>query len=105
MDYRFDEKGKYYTMHVNKRTTAVLVFAQGLLISGTMHLVLDNRVKDELNGGERYVALTHAQVRELGSGKIVVENETVILNKDQIVWIIPHEEIHESENLDTSAPA
>ncbi len=100
MDYRFDEKGKYYTTHVSKRTASVLALAQGTLVSGTVHLMLDNRLKDEMNNGERFIAFTNAQVHELSSGKTLVEGETVILNKDQIVWLVPGREDHESNNVD-----
>ncbi len=98
MDYRLDEKGKYYTTRVTKRSVSVVAFAQGTVISGTMHLLLDNRVKDELNGGEHFVALTHAQVRDLASGQILCEDETVLLNKEHVVWIVPHDEPREPAN-------
>jgi uncharacterized protein DUF6812 len=100
MDYRLDEKGKYYTTRVSKRATQVQVLAQGLLISGIMHLMRDNRAKDELNNGERFIAITQAQVREVSSNAILSQSETLILNKDQIVWLIPHEDTHESNDPD-----
>ncbi len=98
MDYRLDEKGKFYTTHVTKRKASVIAFAHGTLITGMMHLLLDNRVKDEMNGGENFVAVTHAQVRDLASGQILCEDQTVLLNKNQVSWIIPCDETHESEN-------
>jgi Family of unknown function (DUF6812) len=96
MDYRLDEKGKYYTKRVSKRSARVELFAQGLLISGTMHLLLDNRVKDELNSGERFIAITRAQVRDPRTGAVLAEGKTLILNKDQIVWLAPDEDTYES---------
>lgn len=104
MDYRLDQKGKYYTTHVSKRATHVLACVQGVLISGTMHLTLDNRVKDELNSGERFIAITQAQVRELHSGQVLYENDIVILNKDQITWLLPTEETHELSNPGPGTP-
>ena len=98
MDYRLDEKGKYYTTRVNKRAAQVQVVAHGLLISGTMYLMLDNRVKDELNNGERFIAITEAQVREASTNAILLQGETLILNKDQVVCLIPHEDAYESND-------
>ncbi len=95
MDYRFDEKGKYYTRHVSKRETQVQVYAQGTVIIGWMHLLLDNRVKDELNSTEQFIALTHAEVRDLASNRILQQDQTIILNKSQITWIIPCGSEHE----------
>ncbi len=51
MESRVDQKGKYYTDHVTKRGLAVLVYAQGTIVSGMVHLMPDVRLKDELNGG------------------------------------------------------
>ena len=96
MDYRLDEKGKYYTTHVSKRAAPVVVSVAGALISGAMHLILDNRIKDELNGGERFVAITGAEVREGATGKLLYEAATVILNKDQIAWVVTTQESDES---------
>ncbi len=102
MDYRLDQKGKYYTTHVSKRTAHVQILAQGKLISGVMYLLLDNRVKDELNNGERFMAMTDAEVREPGSNTLLSQGETLILNKDQIVWVIPCESRDEPESSDES---
>ena len=96
IDYRLDQKGKYYTTHINKRAAQVIALAQGTLIAGSMHLLLDNRVKDELNSGERFIAITSAEVRELTTDKLLYQTETLILNKDQIVWLFPIEERSEA---------
>ncbi len=96
MDYRFDQKGKYYTTHVRKRAAPVQALVNGMMISGTIHLLLDNRIKDELNNGETFIAITHAQVRDMSKGTIVAEDKTVIVNKDQAVWIIHQDEPHET---------
>ena len=98
MDYRLDQKGKYYTTRVSKRTARVQIWAQGMLISGVMYLLLDNRVKDELNNGERFIAITDAEICELGSNTLLAQGETLILNKDQIVWVIPCETDDESDS-------
>ena len=98
MDYRLDQKGKYYTTRVSKRTAKVRILAQGVLISGVMYLLLDNRVKDELNNGERFIAITDAELREPGSNTLLSQGETMILNKDQIVWVIPCETGDESDS-------
>jgi len=98
MNLRFDEKGKYYTTHVSKQKVYVRIMAQGLLISGVMYLLPDNRVKDELNNGERFVAITDARVRQPGSDVLLSSSETLILNKDQIVWVVPNDASDESDS-------
>ncbi len=106
MDYRLDEKGKYYTTRVTKRSAQILACAQGTLISGLMHLTLENRIKDELNSSDRFFAITNAQVREMSSGKLLYESQLLVLNKDQLNWVLPIDESNESSNPghDTSGP-
>ncbi len=90
-EFRVDEKGKIYTSHVTKRTTRVIVATRTNVVHGTMHLMLDNRLKDELNNEERFVALTVAQVFD-GTGKSrLYETNAILLNKEQIVWVLPQD--------------
>ena len=95
MDMRYDDKGKFYTSRVTKRAAQVLVCAQEMLISGTMHLLLENRVKDELDSEGHFIAITNAQVRERDSGRVLANDQTLILNKEHITWVVPCEDTNE----------
>ncbi|MGB8646914.1 MAG: hypothetical protein WCF84_16880 [Anaerolineae bacterium] len=95
MDQRFDEKGKYYTTRIHKRSAPVQALVNGMRISGMIHLLQDNRIKDELNNGEHFIAITQAEIRDLSTGVVVAKDETAIVNKDHVVWIIPREEAQE----------
>lgn len=91
MDYRVDEKGKYYTNHINKRTIPVVVEVDNNIVRGIVHLTLDNRLKDELNADENFIAITQAQVYERGTERLLYKTDVVIVNKQRIVWIFPRE--------------
>lgn len=105
MDYRVDEKGKYYTNYVNKRPLGVQVFTQGTVVSGTMHVMLGNRLKDELNRDERFVAITDAQVNDPQSGALLCEGAVILLNKEQIAWLVPMDPEHDPDSHTQSDPS
>jgi len=94
MDFRVDAKGKYYTTHVSKQSVAVVARVQDSIVHGTVHLTPDNRLKDELNGDETFLAVTQAEVWEIGGERPLYTTDVLIVNKDQIVWIFPHEPVH-----------
>lgn len=89
MDYRVDEKGKVYTTRVTKQRARVRALVHGTYVSGTIHLMPGNRVKDELNGDERFIAITDAQVHDAATEQLLHEGGTILLNKDQVAWLIP----------------
>lgn len=91
MDYRVDPKGKVFTTHITKRSQAAIVCIGNLVIQGIVHLTPDNRLKDELNGNEEFIAITHAQVFQMGVEKPMFETPTLIVNKKQINWLFPKE--------------
>lgn len=98
MDYRVDEKGKTYTTRMTKqtvRTVAVTIATLTDLIRGVVYLTLDNRIKDELNSGERFIAVTQAEVFDHSGQTPLGHHSVLILNKDQLIWISPQEEKQE----------
>ena len=92
MDYRVDQKGKYYTARVSKETAPVMIATPTSIIHGSMHVLRESRLKDELNSAERFVAITNAAVFDLDNQTQLYSSEVLLLNKDLIVWVIPQEE-------------
>jgi hypothetical protein len=91
MDFRVDAKGKYFTTRVSKHSVAVIARVQDSIIQGAAHLAPDNRLKDELNSGEAFIAVTDAQVWDANRSRLLYSAEVIILNKNQIAWIFPGE--------------
>ena len=89
MDYRVDEKGKVFTTHVTKRSIAVAALMGNTLIEGTVYLTLDNRLKDELNSGEQFIAITDAKISEIGAARLLRKADVLIVNKAQVTWMTP----------------
>jgi hypothetical protein len=91
MDYRVDEKGKYYTTRLAKRTVQVVIATPTHIVRGTMSVVPDNRLKDDLNNDDHFIAVTDAEVLESTGGPGLYHGEVLMLNKAQIVWMLPQE--------------
>ena len=99
MEFRVDAKGKYYTPHVSKQSVDVTARVRDSIIRGTVHLAPDNRLKDELNGGEIFIAVTDAQVWDVGGTQPLYSTQVLIVNKNEIAWIFPLEKTEaEPEN-------
>lgn len=101
MDYRVDAKGKYYTTHVSKRNVPVIARVPGGVVHGMAYLTLDNRLKDELNTGETFLALTDVQVFDESAERLLYESDVLLVNKRHLIWIIPRE----SESDEGEEPA
>ena len=91
MEYRVNEKGKVFTTHVTKRRLLITACVRDWIIQGVVHLTGDNRLKDELNDTETFVAVTDAQVSHAQSEQPAYKTAVVIVQKSEIAWIFPHE--------------
>ena len=59
-------------------------------IQGTMYIKPNQRVKDELNGQERFIAVTDAVVYN-NHNEEVLRTPFLVVNTDHVVWLIPNE--------------
>ena len=88
---QFDEKGKIFTQVVTKHPVSVIIQTPDQLIRGEIHVRPNARVIDELNGQERFIAVTEAVVYNNLNEEIYRTNFLVV-NVKHILWIIPEEE-------------
>lgn len=97
MSIEYDEKGKYYTNVISKITVSSILQTTTHLIRGMVHVRHGERLKDELENDESYVAVTNANVYDL-NGTVVYSSPFMAVHKTQIVWIMPSEENTEGES-------
>lgn len=88
-DLRIDEKGKVFTSHVSKRSVRIVAGTLTNIFHGLVHLMMENRLKDEMNNGERFIAITSVQVYSLDEKKELYTAPLIVLNKEQVVWMMP----------------
>jgi hypothetical protein len=87
-----DPKGKKFTNVITKIGLPVIIQTLAHRIEGTLHLQPKFRLMDELNNSDQFVAVTDAKVVNL-KGEILYETKFMTVNKHEIVWILPTDEI------------
>jgi Family of unknown function (DUF6812) len=88
MTLEFDEKGKIFTDVVSKVAIPAVVQTTQHLIHGNVHVRRDERLKDELDRDELFLAITDASV--IGSdGQTLYQTRFLAVRRAQIVWVMP----------------
>lgn len=91
MSFEFDEKGKLFTDVIHKIAVGATIQTTSHLIQGKIHIPQGERVKNELDRDELFLAVTDARV--MGpDGKPVYEVPFLAVRRSQIIWIIPEED-------------
>lgn len=91
MKIRYDEKGKFFTDVISKNPVPITVQSLTHRIHGQMHVRPDERVKDELNRNNNFIALTDAVIYS-GNGEELFRSNFIALNVSQIVWVLPDDD-------------
>jgi hypothetical protein len=98
MTTEFDEKGKIFTDIVSKISIYVTIQTTTHMVRGRMHVRRDQRVKDELDRGEKFLALTDVQV--LGSdGQVSFQSPFLAVKREHIVWVMPEQKPGEESDF------
>ena len=90
MSIHFDEKGKFYTDVVTKSPHPVVIQTLIHRIEGFIFVRDEERVKDAINAGEQFIAVSDASIFNSQS-KLIYKKDFLLVNSDQIVWVIPNE--------------
>jgi hypothetical protein len=88
----FDEKGKLFTNIVQKTPVPATIQTLTHRIHGEVYMKPDERLKDELNRSEQFLAVTNASILN-EQGEEAFSCKFLTLNKNQIVWLIPDKDL------------
>jgi hypothetical protein len=88
----FDEKGKIFTNIVQKNPVPATIQTLTHLIRGEVYMKPDERLKDELNRSDQFLAVTNASILDT-DGNVTFLCKFLTLNKNQIVWLIPDKDM------------
>ncbi|MEI8131707.1 MAG: hypothetical protein WCG34_04690 [Leptolinea sp.] len=94
----FEEKGKIFTQVVSKKPINVTIQTTSQLIRGKIHIRPEDRVKDELNRKDLFIAVTDATVFS-AEGKALYQSGFLSVNTEQIVWLLPDEEVKPTKEI------
>ncbi len=89
-----DEKGKIFTNIIAKSPLPATIQTDSHRIHGEIYVRPNERVKDELNRSEAFLAVTNATV--FGpQGEILYRSNFLTLNLQHVIWLIPDDELCE----------
>lgn len=97
MTIEYDEHGKIFTDIVSKISIHVTVQTTTHIMRGHMHVRRDQRMKDELDRGENFLALTDVHVQG-PDGQTLFHSPFVAVRRDHIVWVMPEQSTVEEGN-------
>ena len=91
MAIEFDEKGKFFTDVVSKVPVQAVVQTVGQLVRGKVHVREGERLKDELDRDELFLAMTDASV--IGpNGEVQFQAPFLAVRRSQIIWVLPDDD-------------
>jgi uncharacterized protein DUF6812 len=90
MSIQFDEKGKFFTDLVPKIAVRAVVQTTSQLIRGNVHVREGERLKDELDRDELFLAVTDAVIVDAG-GQVQFQTPFLAVRRSQVVWVFPDE--------------
>jgi hypothetical protein len=94
MTIEYDEKGKIFTDIISKRSVYASVQTTTHLMRGYIHVRHDQRIKDELDLDERFLAVTDVNVLA-PDGHILFQAPFLAVNRDYIIWVLPEQSKNE----------
>jgi hypothetical protein len=97
MSIEFNDKGKYFTDIVSKAAIPAIIQTITHRIEGFIHVRVDERVKNELDRTEPFLAVTNAKIFA-PDGALMYQAAFMSVSRSQIVWVVPHEAASEGDN-------
>ena len=97
MSFEYDDKGKIYTDVISKTAIPALVQTTTHLIRGNVHVRRDERLKDELDRDELFLAITEANILDSEDEALRVV-PFLAVRRAQIVWVAPDEEAEQAKS-------
>jgi hypothetical protein len=91
MSIEYDEKGKIFTDIISKVAVKATIQTTTHIMRGQIHVRRDQRIKDELDQNEHFLALTDVSV--LGpDGQTLFQAPFLAVQRVHIIWVIPEQD-------------
>ncbi len=97
MTIEYDDKGKYYTDIVKKLPAPVVIQTVNHLVRGLVHVREGERLKNELERDEAFLAVTQAFVYG-ADDKVLFTVPFMAIQRAQIVWIMQVDEEYQKRS-------
>ena len=94
MTFDYEEKGKIFTEHISKVAINATIQTTTHLLRGRIHVRRDQRILDELDVNENFLAVTDVSV--LGAdGQVLFQSPFLAVRRTHIVWVVPEQKSSE----------
>ena len=93
----FEEKGKIFTQVVSKQPNDVIIQTAMHQIHGQIHIRPEDRIKDELDETQHFIAVTNASIFDPTGETLIFKTGFIAVNIDLIVWVLPVQELSAQE--------
>ena len=94
MSFDYDDKGKIFTEVVSKIAVYATIQTTMHMLRGRIHVRRDQRIIDELDVQENFIALTDVTV--LGAdGQTLFQSPFLAVHRSHIVWVLPEQKSSE----------
>ena len=91
MIVEYDEKGKYYTDVISKDVVFSHIQTHINQIHGYVHVRKGERLSDEINESNPFLAVTNAEICSL-EGEVLYSSKFLAVNRSHIIWLMPIDE-------------
>jgi hypothetical protein len=98
MTIEYDEKGKIFTDIVSKVAIPVTLQTTTHQMRGRVHVRRDQRIKDELDVDENFLAVTDVTVLT-ADGQALFQAPFLAVRRSHIVWVVPEQDQREEKSL------
>ena len=93
----FEGKGKIYPQVISKSPIKFIMQTTMHQILGMLHVRVGDRVKDELDTADHFLAVTNADLFDISGTNLVYKTNFMAINVNQIIWVIPEKELVNEE--------
>jgi hypothetical protein len=97
MTIEYDEKGKIFTDIVSKVAVQATIQTTTHLMHGNIHVRRDQRIKDELDSDEKFLAITDVDVQG-ADGEVIFHAPFLAVKRSHIIWVIPEHDKQEGHS-------
>jgi hypothetical protein len=100
MTIEYDEKGKLYTNIIHKTNIIATIQTAIHRIQGHVHLSDEERLKDELEHTDPFLAATDSIITN-SEGETLYQNKFLAVNLSRITWVIQDMEPPEDDKKES----
>ncbi|GAP15115.1 hypothetical protein LARV_02896 [Longilinea arvoryzae] len=92
-----EQRTKIFSNVIFKRPINVVIQTTDHKICGNVHVRPDDRLRDELNMSEPFLAVTDATIFDQNE-QVLYKTKFIAVNVAHIIWLLPQDEINPSQD-------